>query len=98
MFDTAGTIWQKIQEFMKDIRTLKANDAETEKELVQFKREFDLVHREFNTIEKVQNAQGRELETLKDRVKKLESEKHGLAVKLGKEKKKTERLSSTSGH
>ncbi len=88
MLDAAGRAWQKIQEFMKDISTLKDHDAETDKELERFRRELDLVHKELGHHDKIQNVQGQEMSALAARIKKLESEKHGLAVKLGLEKKK----------
>lgn len=98
MLDGMTKVWQKIQEFVKDIGTLKAHDAQTDKELEQFRREFDLVHKELKHQDKILTTQGREFEALSARIKKLESEKHGLSIKLGKEKKKTERLSGNSKH
>ena len=98
MFDTAAKIWQKIQEFVKDINLLKAHDLETNVELERLKREINLVQKELNHNDKIQDAQARDIEGLHQRLKKLESEKHGLAVKLGKEKKKTEKLSVAAKH
>ena len=92
MLDTAGKIWSKIQEFINDISDLKAHDKETDKELSHLQREFAILAKDAEHHAKIQTHQGVELAALQERVKKLESEKHGLAVKLGKQKAVNERL------
>ena len=94
MLDTAGKIWSKIQEFIKDISELKAHDKETDKELAHLQREIEILAKDAEHHAKIQTYQGTEMALLQERVKKLESEKHGLAVKLGKQKAKNERLIS----
>jgi hypothetical protein len=92
MLDTAGKIWSKIQEFIKDISELKSHDKETDKELSHLQREFAILAKDAEHHAKIQTHQGAELTALQERVRKLESEKHGLAVKLGKQKAANERL------
>jgi hypothetical protein len=94
MLDTAGKIWSKIQEFVKDIGDLKAHDKETDKELTHLKREVAILAKDAEHHAKIQSHQGHELPALQARVKKLESEKHGLAIKLGKQKAENVRLSA----
>lgn len=92
MLDTAGKIWSKLQEFIKDISDLKAHDNETDKELTHLQRELAILAKDAEHHAKIQTHQGGELASLQQRVKKLESEKHGLAVKLGKQKAVNDRL------
>lgn len=92
MLDAAGKIWSKIQDFIKDIGDLKAHDKETDKELSHLQREIAILAKDAEHHAKIQTHQGGELAALQERVRKLESEKHGLAVKLGKQKAVNERL------
>ena len=92
MLDAAGKIWAKIQEFIKDIGDLKSHDKETDKELQHLQREMTILAKDAEHHAKIQTHQGVEIAALQQRMKKLESEKHGLAVKLGRQKAKNERL------
>jgi len=94
MLDTAGKIWSKIQEFMRDISELKAHDKETDKELIHLQREVEILAKDAQHHSKIQNHQGVELATLQVRVKKLEREKHSLATKLGIQKSLNERAAA----
>ena len=80
------------------IERLQDQDDEQEREIALVQRHVELLQREIGHHGKIQASQAQDVEALSARVKKLESEKHGLASKLGKEKKKTERLTATQKH
>jgi chromosome segregation ATPase len=92
MLDAAKKIWDKIQEFMKRIGDLEDGSEETKKEVDQLKREVRVLSKELDHTDKIQEHQGRTIAGLEQRIKKLESEKHGLAVSAGKAKAKNKRL------
>jgi chromosome segregation ATPase len=94
MLDAAGKIWSKIQEFVKDISELKAHNKETDKEIAHLKREVEILAKDVEHHAKIQTNQGGELAAFEARVKKLESEKHGLSAKLGKQRAENARLAS----
>jgi hypothetical protein len=95
MLDYAGSALKKIQEFIKEIGKLKAHDAEIDNEIEHLKREIDLVHKQLQFSSKVANHMSLDVEALKQRVKSLESQKHGLAIKLGKQKAANLRLTAS---
>ena len=72
--------------------TLKAHDDDTDKELKHLKREMEMLQKSNDHVEKVQRLQGHELAKLSSAVEDLKSKNHGLLTKLGKEKKKVERM------
>lgn len=94
MLDTATKIWSKLQEFVRELGELKAHDKKTDREIGHLRREFQILARDVQHHSKIQDHQGVELATLQARVKKLESEKHGLATKLGRQKALNERLTT----
>ena len=112
MIDGLRAAWDKIQEFVGEIRRLKDHDQKTdlklerlqdqddeqEREIGLIQRHVDLLQKEIGHHGKIQASQAQDIEALNSRIKKLESEKRGLASKLGKEKKKNERLAAAPKH
>jgi hypothetical protein len=92
MLDMAGKVWARVQEFMKKVDDLDRKQQRTDREVAHVRQELDLIQKEMKHVDKIEAHHAREIAALEQRVKKLESEKHGLAVKAGKAKAKAARL------
>ncbi len=98
MLLTVEKIWSKVQEFVKRVGDLEDNGKETDKEVSHLKKELDLLAKGLNHSEKIQNHQGAAIAALEARIKKLESDKKGLAISAGKAKAKVARLENQAKH
>ena len=98
MLDTAGKIWGKIQEFMKRISDLEDDSDETKKEVSHLRKEIEILAKGMTHSEKIQAYQGKAMVDLEVRIKKLESEKRGLAISAGKAKAKAARAEARAKH
>ena|ERR1700682_1726837 len=93
-----GTVWKKVQEFIKRIGDLEDGNDENKKDVAQLKREMAIQSKELGHSDKIQAHQGKAIADLEVRIKKLESEKHGLAIKAGRAKAKVARLEERTKH
>jgi hypothetical protein len=66
--------------------------------VAQLKREMAVLSKELGHNDKIQEHQGKAIADLEVRIKKLESEKHGLAIKAGKAKAKVAKLEERTKH
>jgi septal ring factor EnvC (AmiA/AmiB activator) len=85
-------LWKTVQDFLKRIDDVEDESEETKKEVRDLRRNIETMARELRTTQKVQDHQSKEIVDLEARIKKLESEKHGLAIKAGKAKAKVSRM------
>jgi chromosome segregation ATPase len=92
MIDAAQAIWAKIQQLFTDVKELKAHDKEVDREVDHLERKIELLSDQVKHHNTVQNHQGMEMTKLDARVKELEKERHSLAIKLGIQKSKNEKL------
>lgn len=92
VLDTAGKVWAKIQEFIGRIDALEDGKKEHDGELKHLSKELELMRREMNHDEKVRTHLAQKVAEFEQRIKKLESEKHGAKVSAGIAKKKIEKL------
>ena len=91
MFDAAGKIWGKIQEFMKRIGDLEDDSDESKKEIAHLRRELAIMQKEHAHNDKILAHVSTTTAHLEQRVKRLESEKHSEATKAGIWKSKAQK-------
>ena len=95
---TVEKIWTKVQEFVKRIGDLEDDTHETKKEVGHLRKELQILTKSIEHNDKVLAHTGQIAANLEARIKKLESEKRGLAIKAGKAKAKAARLEQEIKH
>jgi chromosome segregation ATPase len=98
MLDTAGKIWWKFQEFLKRLNDLEDDTEEAKKEVGYLRKDLELLQKGTKLGETIQAHQSLKITALEARIKKLESEKHGLAISAGKAKAKAAKLEAQNKH
>jgi hypothetical protein len=81
---------------MKRISDLEDDTDETKKEVAHLRREIGFMQHLHS--DKIQGHLSTTVAHLEQRVKRLEKEKHGLAISAGKAKAKVSRLESKAKH
>ena len=96
MLQSAKWVADKIQEFVKRIGDLEDDGKDTRDEVKHLKRELEQLRRETEResgiTAKIQDFQGHKIAELEQRVKKVESERHGAKVSAGIAKKQIVKL------
>lgn len=96
MIQSAKWIADKIQDFVKRIGDLEDDGKETKDDVKHLKWELDQLkkhtERESGITAKIQDYQGHKIAELEQRLKKVESERHGAKISAGIAKKHLEKL------
>lgn len=96
MLQSAKWVAEKIQDFVKRIGDLEETGKETKDDVKHLKRELEQLRRETEResgiTAKIQDFQGHKILELEQRVKKVESERHGAKISAGLAKKQVVKL------
>ncbi len=93
MYEVAlGWAVRELRKLITDLAALRGSDAKTKQDLEKLKADVRQAAANAERMSKVQDHHGTEIETLKGRVRALESQARGLKIKLGRERAANSRL------